>query len=140
MTFFFETTDPITAGVDEEHNLVDEPMHEVCMEGEFCVNLNMDEKIRIRQRWEHSLIVKVHGKTIGHRFQVHKLDQLWSSISKPSIVELGHDFFLLKFQYAEYFIFVIKRGPWFINGHFLTFRKWEPNFRASEASFSLVAV
>ena len=35
---------------------------------------------------------------------------------------------------------VLKGGPWFIGQQFLTIRLWEPEFKASEASFSSVAV
>lgn len=34
----------------------------------------------------------------------------------------------------------IKDGPWFINGHFLTMWRWEPNFKPSQAQFTAVAV
>ena len=35
---------------------------------------------------------------------------------------------------------MLKGGPWFIGEHFLSLRPWVPNFRASEASVSSVAV
>ena len=35
---------------------------------------------------------------------------------------------------------VLKKGPWFIRGHFLSIRKWEANFKPSEALVSSVAV
>ncbi|OMO80575.1 hypothetical protein COLO4_24034 [Corchorus olitorius] len=40
----------------------------------------------------------------------------------------------------EDYSYVLKEGPRFIGGYFLTVRKWEPNFRAAEATFSSVAV
>ncbi|XVF09971.1 hypothetical protein REPUB_Repub07fG0143800 [Reevesia pubescens] len=81
----------------------------------------------------------MHGQ-VRYRFLAYKLGQLWSRIGKPCIVDLEHDFYLIKFQYAEDYNYVIKEGPWFIARQFLTLMKWEPNFRASEASFTLVAV
>ncbi|KAK7838579.1 uncharacterized protein CFP56_019525 [Quercus suber] len=35
---------------------------------------------------------------------------------------------------------VLKGGPWFVGQQFLAIRKWEPEFKAEEASFSSVAV
>ena len=35
---------------------------------------------------------------------------------------------------------VHKKGPWFIGEHFLSIRKWEANFKSSEAQVPLVAV
>ncbi|XVE93249.1 hypothetical protein REPUB_Repub01dG0174100 [Reevesia pubescens] len=51
----------------------------------------------------------------------------------------GVDFFQVKFQMLEDYENVIKGGPWFVRGKFLTIRRWTPNCRAFEASFSLVA-
>ena len=33
-----------------------------------------------------------------------------------------------------------KGGPWFVVGHYLSIRSWEPNFKPSSACVSLVAV
>ena len=35
---------------------------------------------------------------------------------------------------------VLKKGPWFVRGHFLSIRKWEANFMPLEALVSSVAV
>ncbi|XVE96268.1 hypothetical protein REPUB_Repub02eG0206400 [Reevesia pubescens] len=129
-----------TVRMDGNYSGDDEPMQEVYKDGELSVSLDVEEKRRLRQIWSHSLIVKVYGKTVGYRFWKFKLGQLWSSIGKPCIVDLGQNFYLIKFQCAEDYNFVIKEGPWFIAGHFLTLRKYEPNLRASKASFTSVAV
>ncbi|XVF12133.1 hypothetical protein REPUB_Repub08aG0088200 [Reevesia pubescens] len=108
---FTKATETVTSALDENHNEIDEPMNG-----------------------------QVYGRPVGYRFLACKLGQLWSRIGKLSIVDLGHDFYLIKFQSGEDYNYVIKEGPWFIAGQFLTLRKWEPNFRASEASFTSVAV
>ncbi|OMO70232.1 hypothetical protein COLO4_28682 [Corchorus olitorius] len=104
------------------------------------ISLSSSDKERLSKRWAQSLIVKVYGKRVGYKFLSSKLQQLWKLQNFPAIVDLGEDFFLLKFEHERDFNFVLKEGPWFIGGHFLTVRKWEPNFRASEATFSSVAV
>ena len=35
---------------------------------------------------------------------------------------------------------IIRGGPWFIGEYFLTIRAWEPNFKPSNATCSLVAI
>ncbi|XVE98655.1 hypothetical protein REPUB_Repub03eG0125700 [Reevesia pubescens] len=110
-------------GKEEEHLEEDELMNEDCPEEELVVKLSSKERTRIIQRWANALIVIVYGKTVGYRFLVHKLEQLWTSIKKPSVVDLGHDFYLLNFYNAEDLHFVLRSGPWFISGHFLTMRK-----------------
>ena len=49
------------------------------------------------------------------------------------MVDLGKDFFLLKFLLMEDLELVLKKGPWFIGEQFLSIRKWEANFKPSEA-------
>ena len=55
-------------------------------------------------------------------------------------VDLGKDYFLIRFGLVEDYDNVIKGGPWFVGGHFLTIRAWEPNFRPSNATCNLVAM
>lgn len=55
-------------------------------------------------------------------------------------VNLGRDFFLIRFSSNEDYDHVLRRGPWFIGGHFLAIMPWEPYFNASEAKLSSIAV
>ena len=56
------------------------------------------------------------------------------------MVDLGRDFFLLRFLLMEDLELVLKKGPWFIGEHFLSIRKWEANFKLSEAQVPSIAV
>ncbi|XP_065627894.1 uncharacterized protein At4g02000-like [Quercus suber] len=55
-------------------------------------------------------------------------------------VHLGNGFFLVRLSLKEDFENVLKKGPWFIGGHFLSLRPWEPDFRPTSTNVSLVAV
>ena len=55
-------------------------------------------------------------------------------------VNLGKDFFLIRFSSTEDYDKVLRGGPWFVGEHFLAIRPWEPYFKASEAKLSSVAV
>ncbi|KAK9991877.1 hypothetical protein SO802_026862 [Lithocarpus litseifolius] len=55
-------------------------------------------------------------------------------------VNFGQGFFLIRFLMKEDYVRVLKGGPWFIGGHYLSIRHWEPNFKASTANLSSVAV
>uniref|UniRef100_A0A2N9IZP5 C2H2-type domain-containing protein n=1 Tax=Fagus sylvatica TaxID=28930 RepID=A0A2N9IZP5_FAGSY len=63
-----------------------------------------------------------------------KIRAPWST----SLIVKG--FFLIRFDSRTSFEEVLKGGPWFIGEHFLSLRPWTPNFRASAASVSSVAV
>nr|POE54643.1 hypothetical protein CFP56_68815 [Quercus suber] len=108
--------------------------------GMVAVNLTPDMRRSIRARWNHALIVKVYGRTVGFHFLRSKIMGLWKPAGRLDCVDLGRDFFLIKFGLVEDFENVIKGGPWFIRGHFLTIRAWEPNFKPANAVCSLVAV
>ena len=53
---------------------------------------------------------------------------------------MGKNFFLIKFSDGSNYDKVLHGGPWFIKEHFLAIKPWEPYIKASEASFSIVAV
>ena len=73
-------------------------------------------------------------------FLVNKLKALWRTTNGFSCVDLGLGFFLVKFENRDDFEEVLRNGPRFIGEHFLSIRPWVPDFRASEASVSSVAV
>lgn len=56
------------------------------------------------------------------------------------IINLGKDFFLVRFGLKEDFLVVLEKGPWFIGEHFLSIRPWEPNFKPSPANVSAIAI
>jgi len=55
-------------------------------------------------------------------------------------VDLGYDYFLAKFEAKEDLDHVLSDGPWFIGQHFLAIKPWQPEFSASDANLSQVAV
>nr|POF19788.1 hypothetical protein CFP56_24785 [Quercus suber] len=65
---------------------------------------------------------------------------LWKPTRRMDCIGLGQDFFLIKFSMQEDHTKVLKEGPWFVEGHYLSIRSWEPNFRPSSANLSSVVV
>ncbi len=109
-------------------------------DGEVVIKFSRDLKQRIRDPWSSSLIVKVFGRSVGYVFLVNKLKSMWKAAGNFSCVDIGMGFFLVKFDSKSGFEEVLKGGPWFIGEHYLSLRPWVPNFRASEASVSSVAI
>nr|POE88721.1 hypothetical protein CFP56_39220 [Quercus suber] len=123
--------------VDEDDTEADlEPL----IEGMVDVSLSKETMMRIREPWHKALIVKVFGRTVGYSYLTFKINELWKPAAKMDCVDLGRDFFLIRFNCADDFDKVLKGGPWFIGGHFLAIRPWEPYFKASEAKLTSVAV
>ena len=103
-------------------------------DGLLAVRLSTDTRKFIRSKWTHELIVKVFGRSVGFHYLHSKIMSLWKPAGRLDCIDLGKDFYLLKFGLVEDFDNVLKGGPWFIGGHYLTIRAWEPNFKPSLAS------
>ena len=122
---------------EAEFDIEDE---EVLLPGEVVVKLSSDKKAKIRAAWNNGLIVKVFGKTVGYHYLVSKLIGMWKPTGKMDCIALGQDFFLIRFTLNEDHSKVLRTGPWFVGGHYLSIRRWEPNFIPLEANLSAIAV
>nr|POF20431.1 uncharacterized protein CFP56_46865 [Quercus suber] len=108
--------------------------------GERAVKFSGSMKAKIRSPWASALIVKLFGKTVGFHFLHARILSLWKPRGRMDCVALGNDFFLVRFQNGEDHARVLRDGPWFVGGHYLSLRGWEPNFKSSKANMSSVAV
>ena len=61
-------------------------------------------------------------------------------MGKMECIDLGNDFFLIRFSIIKDRARVLKGGLWFVEGHYLSIRCWELNFMAETANLSAVAV
>jgi len=108
--------------------------------GEKAVNFSRTMKAKIRVPRANALIVKLFGKTVGFHFLDARILGLWKLIGRMDCVALGNDFFLIRFQNGEDHARVLRDGPWFVGGHYLSIRGWELNFKSSKANMSSLAV
>lgn len=51
--------------------------------------------------WQHSLIIKVLGISIGYRALQTRVEQLWKRKGTMTIIDLSNDYFLVKFDLWE---------------------------------------
>ena len=87
-----------------------------------------------------ALIVKIFGRTVSFNYLTFKINALWKPAARMDCMNLGKDFFLIRFSSSEDYDKVLRGGPWFVGEHFLAIRHWEPYFKASEAKLSSVVV
>nr|POE69895.1 uncharacterized protein CFP56_38102 [Quercus suber] len=123
-----------------EDNVDSDEEVEALRQGCLAVKLTKDFKQKIRRPWAKAFIVKVYGRDVGFHFLREKLLAMWKLAGRLDCVHLGRGFFLVRLSLKEDVENVLKKGPWFIGGHFLSIRPWEPNFRASSANVSSVAL
>lgn len=109
-------------------------------EGLVATKISQDLKQRIRVPWSKALIVKVYGRTVGYNFLHAKILALWNLVGWIDCIDLGKDFFLVRFSVKEDHDSVLKNEPWFIGENFLSIRPWEPNFKPTTAVVSSVVV
>ncbi|KAJ4847601.1 hypothetical protein Tsubulata_002699 [Turnera subulata] len=101
----------------------------------FCptIRLSSSDKKRIYQRWKNTLIVKLLGKKVGHRFLHRTLMNQWKPRGEIVMADMGNDFYLLQFNTEQDYQQVLYDGPWLVADHVLTVRRWQPCFDKEEA-------
>ncbi|KAK9988210.1 hypothetical protein SO802_028449 [Lithocarpus litseifolius] len=123
-----------------EDEMEAEPVVETLREGFAAVKISKELKQHIRAPWSKALIITVYGRTVGFNYLSSKILALWKPKGKIDCIDLGFDFFLVRFSMKDDHDLVLKKGPWFIGEHFLSIRPWEPNFRPDTANIASVAV
>ncbi|KAF7838834.1 hypothetical protein G2W53_007316 [Senna tora] len=68
-----------------------------------------------------------------------KLYQLWAEKGILTIIDLSHDFFLVKFSSVEDYNRALMEGPWVIFDHYLSIRSWSPGFDPSMETIDKIA-
>lgn len=84
--------------------------------------------------------MKVVGKIMGYQFLTSRISSLSKLCGRLDCVDLEKDFFLVLFSLKEDYERVMNDGLWFVGGHYLSIRKWEPNFKPSAASALSVVI
>ena len=66
--------------------------------------------------------MKVYGRMVGFNYLTFKINTLWKPSAKMDYVDLGKDFFLIKFMDDDDYDKVLRGGPWFVGEHFLAIK------------------
>nr|POE58016.1 uncharacterized protein CFP56_76991 [Quercus suber] len=130
----FDFTDIMEEEAESDDELLD------LREGLVAVKLSKETKMRIRSPWALMLIIKPFGKAVGFSFLQNKLNLLWKPSGRIDLVRLGYGFYSVRFTLKEDLNAVLEKGPWFIGGHFLAIRPWEPLFKPAIANVNSIAV
>ncbi|KAK6791468.1 hypothetical protein RDI58_010549 [Solanum bulbocastanum] len=110
------------------------------MKDDDNIHLSNDEMIRIYQPWSYSVIIKLMGKKMTHMYLKSRLTTLWKVREDILLIDLGYDYYTVKFLKEENMNNALHNGPWFINGLFLSIKRWQPNFVASSAKETYSAI
>lgn len=117
----------------------DEPP-EVDTEDANCpvILLTKEEKQRMRQPWKLSLIIKMFDKHIGYMTLLRRLTKKWQIKGQMNLIDIGYSYYIAKFTAKEDYDHVLTGGPWLIDDHYLTVRKWVPNFTPDDEPIKIL--
>ena len=87
---------------------------ETAPEGWANVTFSKEEKVRMRAPLSAAIIVKTYGTNIRFSYLSSRIRSFWKPFGKLDCIDLGHDFFLIKFDCLNDLENVLKGGPWFI--------------------------
>lgn len=85
----------------------------------------------LRKPWRDALIVQLLGKSIGFFAMRNRLDRMWKLAGNFDMVDIGHGYYMIKFDLLADREKVIGGGPWMVFDHCLAVQLWKPNFIAS---------
>ena len=75
------------------------------------ITVSKEEKARIRAPWHQTVIVKTFGRKIGFHYLSSRINAMWKPNGSMECIDLGFDFFLVKFSLVEDVDKVLKEGP-----------------------------
>lgn len=137
--------------VDEEYETLQDVENEFTMDNNenndngtevmdyYTVLLPPHVKEKIYAPWKTSIIVKGVGKSFGYKALLTWRTSIWRPKGNLHMIDLGYDFYLVKFTQSIDFMSELERGPWFVGEHYLFVRKWEPEFQAANVNVSSLA-
>lgn len=98
------------------------------------ITLTKDEKLRLRNPWKHTLIVKVWVRQVGYAYLLRRNTSLWKPKAKMDLIAMENNYFLVKFYSIDDHEHAQLDGPWMIMDHCLLVRDWTKYFDPRKAN------
>ena len=70
-----------------------------------------EEKVRMRAPWQKALIIKTFGKRMAFSFVVERVRKMWNPCGGMDCIDLGYDYYLVKFELVEDVDSILTGGP-----------------------------
>ncbi|KAL4301735.1 hypothetical protein GQ457_10G007510 [Hibiscus cannabinus] len=92
---------------------------------------------KVHERIDHnmcrSLIVCLHGRSIGYKTLLGRIRVLWKPHGAFQVVELTNDYYLVMFENEYDYEHVLMGGPWTVFGVYLTVQSCSREFSTSKS-------
>lgn len=94
----------------------------------YYISISAQDKGQIYKLRHSIIIIKLLGWKVAYNFLKNKLTLLWQLFEDISLIELGEELYLIKWNHLENYSKVMTQGPWFVFVHsqYLTIQNWEP--------------
>ncbi|XP_025693023.1 uncharacterized protein [Arachis hypogaea] len=104
------------------------------------VIFTQEAKNYLAEPYKDAIVIKVLGKHYSYTALSHKLRTVWRIKGGFDLLDVGFDYFLVKFDVAEEREKVLLGGPWMIEGNYVVVKPWDQEFRSSENCFGATLV
>lgn len=74
------------------------------------------------------------------RFMEQRLTRLWGIRGQVQVIDMPHNYFLVRFSKEEDYNNALFGGPWMVANHYLITQRWRPFFMTSVKKVEKVAV
>lgn len=78
--------------------------------------------------WQDALVVKLLGKIIGYHVMMDRLNKNWKLTTSFDMLDIGNNFYMVKFDIEADRTKVMEEGPQMIFDHYLTIHTWSQDF------------
>ncbi|KAK9119441.1 hypothetical protein Scep_017534 [Stephania cephalantha] len=104
--------------------------------------LVLDERTidRISRHWLCSVIFTVMGRTVNTNYLSSRLQLTWNLTGEMAILDIGHGYFITKFETNEDYLRLLTESPWVVMDHYIVVYKWQSNFQAENADIHTAPV
>ncbi|XP_019153453.1 PREDICTED: uncharacterized protein LOC109149917 [Ipomoea nil] len=90
--------------------------------------------------WRKALIVKFLGKPPAFPLLKQRLLKLWNINDKVEMIDVGFNFYIVRFNVASEYRHVLLDGPWKLFGCYVIPQRWRPNFDPQTAKMEKMTV
>lgn len=90
--------------------------------------------------WQDALVIKSLDKSLGYNTMKERLTRLWKLAAGFEIMDIGNDYYMVKFDTEADCMKVREEGPWMIFDHYLTVQCWSSEFVSSMAKIDKTMV
>lgn len=75
------------------------------------IQLSSEEMMGIYNPSKFSIIIKLMGKRILHQYLKRKIQELWKPTEQFPLIDLGEDYYIVKFSKEENMVRALHQGP-----------------------------